>query len=96
MKLNNEQKNQVINNPVFENIKCPVCENTELILTDRIFELREYFGGNLQLSGNVSVIPVVSVMCEKCGNVILLNAVKLGLAKSDRINKPEGPTEQSK
>jgi hypothetical protein len=96
MKLNDEQKKQVINNPVFKNIKCPVCESTELILTDRIFELREYFGGNLQLRGNVSVIPVVSVMCEKCGYLILLNAVKSGLVKSDKTKTPEEPTEQSK
>ncbi|RPJ59321.1 MAG: hypothetical protein EHM12_07045 [Dehalococcoidia bacterium] len=83
MIINDEQKKRLVDNPVLKDITCPVCKNTELVLTDKIFELREFSGGNLRLRGKSSVIPVISILCEKCGHIILLNAVKLGLVTSD-------------
>jgi hypothetical protein len=56
---------------------CPVCRNEHWILTDIVYELREYHGGNLVVGG--SLFPVVAVTCTKCGNSLFLNAITIGL-----------------
>jgi len=94
MIINEEQKNTVINNPLFTDIKCPVCANSVLILTDRIFEIREFFGGKLELGGNSNVIPVISLVCEQCGYILFFNAVKLGLIKPKQAKK-QAPMNQA-
>lgn len=48
---------------------CPVCRSTELSVTDKIFELREY----KPEKNKSAVIPVISILCEECGYMLLFN-----------------------
>lgn len=55
---------------------CPYCGG-KWIVTDKIFELREYHNGNLVLGGGVPIQPVVTITCENCGNTVLVNPLVL-------------------
>ena len=59
---------------------CPMCEIGNWNVSDNIFELRKFHGGNLVVS-NTPIVPLVPVTCDNCGNTILVNAVKIGLIK---------------
>ena len=48
-------------------------------ITDRIFELREFHGGNLVLGAHQRVLPVIPMSCGRCGYTRFLNAIHLGL-----------------
>jgi hypothetical protein len=60
--------------------QCQICEHRDWSVSDRVFELREFHGGDLKIGGS-SVFPTVPVTCNNCGNVVFLNALILGLAK---------------
>jgi hypothetical protein len=60
--------------------ECAVCGTSKWDLNDRIFELREFHGGNLVVGGQL--IPVVNVTCSNCGNTIFINAIKAGVVES--------------
>lgn len=53
---------------------CPYCGG-KWIVTDKIFELREYTNGNLTLGAPIQ--PVVTITCEDCGNTVLVNPLVL-------------------
>jgi len=55
---------------------CPMCNTANWNVSDRVFELREFQGGNLVIGG--SLVPVVPVTCANCGNTILVNAFVSG------------------
>lgn len=62
-------------NMLWEDKHCPYCGG-KWIVSDKIFELREYQDGNLVIGG-VPIQPVVPVTCEKCGNTVLINPLVL-------------------
>ncbi|MFA5015018.1 MAG: hypothetical protein WC549_05705 [Actinomycetota bacterium] len=80
MKLNEEQKITVSDKLSFlKKSPCFICKSNNWIISDKIFEIREFLGGALQVSGDTSILPLISVTCSKCGNVIFFNALTLGV-----------------
>ena len=61
---------------------CPVCGNGNWSISDAVFELREFQGGNLVIGGQSGVFPVVPLVCDQCGNTLFLNAITLGVVSS--------------
>jgi hypothetical protein len=59
---------------------CSFCHHKKFILVDKVMELREFNDGNLILGGaNSTILPVIVMSCENCGELRLLSAVKLGI-----------------
>lgn len=53
--------------------KCPICEHCEWIPPDAIHEIRDFNFGHLKAGG--TLVPVVVMTCQKCGYVLLFNAI---------------------
>jgi hypothetical protein len=72
--------------------KCNSCNNPHLIVLDRIFESREFDGGNLNVGSGKSVIPSVILVCSECGDMIFKNAVLIGVLDNSekRVSKNGG------
>lgn len=50
----------------------------------KVFELREFNDGNFVLGGpNSSIVPLIPVTCDKCGNTVLINALSTELVKKE-------------
>lgn len=91
MQLNDEQKNKLISKLTqldggTLNITCPICSNKEWDISDIVFELREFNGGNLVIGGSSRILPLLTITCRKCANTHFLNALKLGV-----IDQPKNP-----
>lgn len=59
---------------------CPMCGEGQWIVSNKVFELREYNEGNLIIGGG-TINPVVPITCGNCGNIIMVNPVAIGLLK---------------
>ena len=69
-------------NDKWKGVACPLCGGLEWSVSDRIFEMREYNGGNLVIGGaNAMITPVIPVTCSNCGNTVLINALAAGVLK---------------
>ena len=80
MKLTPDQREKVtkaIHNFGLSFRPCPVCAQTQWIVAESIYELREFEGGNLTVGG--PIYPVIAILCNICSNTILLNALRLGV-----------------
>lgn len=64
-------------NEKWGNRPCPMCGSNSWNVSDKIYELREFHGGNLVL-GNGPIFPVVPVSCNNCGNSVFINAILSG------------------
>lgn len=64
---------------------CPMCGNKSFQVADKVFELREFAGGDFLVGGG-PLIPIIPVTCENCGNTIMINAVKINLIKPQSQN----------
>ena len=60
-------------------LACPLCRKDQFSFSDTIFSLAEYDPAAM---GRID-IPVIPVVCDSCGNVILFSAVKMGIVKGD-------------
>jgi len=82
MKLTEEQKNNLMNK-LNENWippkSCSVCGHNEWEVSDMLFEVREFHGGNMVIGGQSSIIPVIPTTCKYCGSVLFFNAIKIGI-----------------
>ena len=58
---------------------CPVCASGKLSLTDMV-EVRDYNEGNH--CPGAAITPMVEVVCDICGYVMLFNAIALGVVDS--------------
>jgi hypothetical protein len=58
--------------------RCPFCHHDSWLVSDKVFELREYHGGTLVVGG-VSLVPVIPVTCSHCAYVVFVNALVAGL-----------------
>lgn len=58
---------------------CPLCNARAWNVPDVLYELREYNSGGLVVGGDMGIMPVVPLVCNNCGNTVLINAVKIGL-----------------
>ena len=72
---NNLDKNKAIAhlNNKWGSKPCPMCGNAQWSISDKIFELREFYGGDILLGG--SIFPVFTVMCTNCGNTVFVNGI---------------------
>lgn len=52
---------------------------------DTIFELREYFGGDVVISADQNIYPVIAMSCENCGHTHFINALIAGVLEPDEI-----------
>ena len=59
------------------NRSCPMCESNSWNVSDKIYELREFHGGNLVI-GSGPIFPVIPVSCSNCGNSLFVNAILAG------------------
>lgn len=62
---------------------CQICNENNWDVSSRVFELREHKKGLLVIGGDSKVVPLISVTCNKCGNALLFNAIKLGLVNKE-------------
>lgn len=64
-------------NSKWGNKPCPMCSSSGWNVSENIFELREFHGGDIVL-GNGPIIPVIPVSCNNCGNTVFVNAIISG------------------
>lgn len=57
---------------------CPMYGTGNWNISDKVFELREFNGGDMVIGGNSPIIPIVPVTCDNCGNVVMVNAIVAG------------------
>jgi hypothetical protein len=63
---------------------CPMCGSIDWEVGNRVFELREFNHGNLNLGGqNSAIIPIIPLTCNKCGNTHLLNAIRYEVVNNE-------------
>ena len=89
MKLTSEQQQKAQQKLAgFVNHPCS-CSGGNWILSDTIFELREFNSGDLVIGGSSSsIFPVIAISCGNCGNTHFFNAILLGLVeKKDDARK---------
>jgi hypothetical protein len=94
MKLEKEQIEEIveklnkISNPPRP---CSVCGKSLWNVTDRMFEVREFNGGEAVFGGNSTLIPFVTISCQNCGNTIFINAIRMGIVDA---KNPQNNTEK--
>jgi RNase P subunit RPR2 len=90
MKLTTEQQNKLVAklNEVWKNKVCEICNQTNWMIDDTLFELREFHGGRTVL-GSGAIKPIITISCNSCGNTKIMNAIQLGIVDP---NNPEGET----
>lgn len=75
---------------------CPLCQkNHTFNAVPTLLELREFHGGDFILG--TPIVPLVALICNNCGNVILLNALTAGLLKepiTEEETEEKGKNEQ--
>jgi hypothetical protein len=67
---------------------CPVCASGKLSLTN-IVEVRDYNEGNH--CPGAGITPMVEVVCDICGYVMLFNAIAIGV-----VDRDSGKVKESK
>lgn len=72
--------------------RCAFCGESGFTVLDRLFEMREFEGGDLVIDGRSSILPVVVLACNTCGELRMLSAIKLGIIDTSekRINDEKG------
>ncbi len=61
-----------------EKSQCPMCGSNSWSVSDKIFELREYHGGDFIIGGGGPIVPIIPVTCSNCGNTVIVNAIVVG------------------
>ena len=77
MELTDEQINKVEKKltKYFNKGKCPICKNDTWILSQHTFKIHELNGERL--------MPLIVLICDKCGCTSLFNAIKLKIIEGD-------------
>lgn len=66
------------------------CGGSDFTFVDRLYELREFSGGNLVVGGDNSVLPMVVLVCQRCGEIKMLSAIMLGVVDNQEKDvKPD-------
>jgi len=79
MDINKEKVWQWIDSHWTAPRNCPICESSDWLLLERVWELGEFDEGAV-MSGR-SRLPVVALMCNVCGYQIFFNAVAVGAVR---------------
>jgi len=81
MKVKSEELRQEIFRKLAE--KCPkpqscaFCGHREWLVVDIITEIREFY--EKALSPEAKRMPVIPIMCNYCGYMVFINAIRLGV-----------------
>lgn len=59
---------------------CHMCGDGPWIVSDKIFELREFNEGDLIVAGG-PITPLITITCGNCGNIMMINPMVIGLIK---------------
>lgn len=84
MKLTEEQTKKILdrlNEYKDSRRPCSMCGNNNWQLSDVVFELREFHEGNMVIGANSSIMPVLAISCNRCGNTHFINAIKMDIIK---------------
>ena len=60
---------------------CPLCGVGSWNVHDSTYQLTEYNQGSMVIGG--PVIPLIPVICNNCGNTVLINALTAGILKAE-------------
>ncbi|MBL87730.1 MAG: hypothetical protein CMO82_13885 [Winogradskyella sp.] len=71
-------------NEKWGNRPCPMCQTNSWTVSDTVYELREFHGGNVVL-GSGPIYPIVPVSCNNCGNSVLVNALQAGAIERPKV-----------
>lgn len=71
--------------------ECQICRSNEWVMLDNIWELRKFEGGGLVIGGG-PIVPVVALMCNVCGQMLIFNA--FAVKALDRAEVAEVEDEQ--
>lgn len=66
---------------------CLVCGSGDFSLSCKVWRRREFSQGPLVIGGKSVVLPLVAVLCDKCGYTMLFNAIVMGTAERDQPAK---------
>lgn len=79
MELTNSQKEMLLNklNREWRLRTCPICMSTNWTIIDKVFELREFNGGDFVVGGG-SILPLIPLTCNNCGYTHLINPFVTG------------------
>ncbi|WP_313236480.1 hypothetical protein [Sphingobacterium multivorum] len=82
MKIKPEDQSKVIAklNEVWKNKTCEICQTGNWNIDETIYQINEFHGGNVVI-GSGSLVPVITLTCQNCGNTKMLNAIKLGVVE---------------
>ncbi|PHQ86182.1 MAG: hypothetical protein COB65_01495 [Thalassobium sp.] len=75
-------------NTKWGNRPCPMCGEKSWTVSDTVYELREFHGGNVVL-GSGPIFPVIPVSCNNCGNSIMVNALQSGAIEKPDVEPKE-------
>jgi len=80
MQLSVEQKEKLLKKLSELKISnCNICGSKELIVSDVIFEIREFKEGGVVIGGSSKIMPLIAINCKNCGNTLFFNAINLGI-----------------
>lgn len=79
----------------WEGRSCPLCQVGNWSVQGKVFELREYHGGDFVL-GRSPIIPIVPITCDNCGNTILVNAIISEAVESQKVDAKSKKKEEVK
>lgn len=74
----NQDKLINILNEKWGNRPCNMCGTGNWLVSDKVFELREFNNGDLIIGGG-PITPLVTITCSECGNTILINPIAIGV-----------------
>ncbi|HBV97552.1 MAG: hypothetical protein JL50_04110 [Peptococcaceae bacterium BICA1-7] len=61
---------------------CPICENNDWHIGEKVAEIRQYYGENVVIGSNGAVYPLLLLTCKICGYTVLFNAIVSRLLKN--------------
>lgn len=80
MEFNYDLVDSVITDKLGEHCKCSLCNKEDWGINPKLFEVRPYEKGSLNLPS--TIVPFVLVSCLNCGNTHYLNAIVLKIVDS--------------
>jgi hypothetical protein len=69
---------------------CQMCGDAGWVVSDRVFELREFTQGALVIGGGSVIYPVIPINCPKCGHTLLLSAILAGIIEEPAPTSKQG------
>lgn len=77
MKLNQERLMQVINEK-WSTKRCPMCGNNDWTIDPDVMTLIGVDENKSVVLGSGKIVPLNTITCNNCGNVILINPLAIG------------------